>query len=76
MLHVREFVHTLEDMAVLTMLPIYTKKNAMGVVLGENENWKLEYLTYATSASKPTSKATYASWICFFDERRGTRVGW
>lgn len=34
---------TLEDVAILIVLPIYGEKNAMGVILGENDNGKLEY---------------------------------
>lgn len=57
-----ELVPTLEDVVVLTMLPIYGEKNAIGVTLV-----KLEYQNFALTSSKSYGKA-YASWIRFLDE--------
>lgn len=39
-----EFGPTLEDVAALTMLPLYGDTHTMGVVLSENDNRKFHYL--------------------------------
>lgn len=43
----------------------YMEKKAISVTLRENDNGKLQYLNYAVTASKSSSKAAYASWILF-----------
>lgn len=69
-----EFSPTLDNIVVLTMLPLYIKKNAMGMTLGENGTEKLEYRKFSLTRVKSSGKATYTSWICFFDEKE--RTGW
>lgn len=46
----------------------------MGVILEEDDK-KLQYLTFAMATSKKSSKSTYATWLRYFDEREGSTGG-
>lgn len=41
-----KFTLTLEDVASLTMLPLFGEANAMGIILEENDQTKLNYLSH------------------------------
>lgn len=62
-----EFTPTFKDVARLTMLPMFGEANAMEL------SWR-RYLTSAMTASKTSCKATYATWLRFFDEGDDNRI--
>lgn len=49
----------LEEVARLTMLPLFREANAMGIILDGDEQSKLKYLTIAMIALKILGKSTY-----------------
>lgn len=68
-----EFTPFLEDMARLTMLPMFVETNAMGVVLEERDEMKLMYMTSVIITPTMSGKSTYTTWPQFFDEGDGSR---
>lgn len=52
---------TLEDIARLTMLPMFGEANDMGIVLEEEDEVKLRYLTSTMIATRTSDKSTYAT---------------
>lgn len=54
-----EFIPTLEDVASLTMLPLFGEMNAIGIVLKEGDQTKLKHLTIAMATLKTSAKAPY-----------------
>lgn len=65
-----EFGPFREDFSALTMLPLYGDAHAIGVVLSEEDNEKLDYMNEPLFASRSSEKATYASWIPYFDSKK------
>lgn len=56
----RKFTLTLEDVARMTLLPIFGKTNVVvlvGVVLEEEDGVKLKYLTFVMIASGTSGKS-------------------
>lgn len=60
-----EFIPIVEDMARLTMLPIFREVNAMPVVLEKEDEMKLRYLTSTMTTLKMFGELTYPTWIHF-----------
>lgn len=54
---------------MLMSVPFFGEAHATGITLKEKDQNKLEYLTKSLSSSKyPANKATYLSWMKYFDE--------
>lgn len=70
------FTTTLEELARLTMLPMFGEATAMGDVLEEKDKVKLRYLTSTMTASRTSSMSTYATWLLFFDEGDDSKSGY
>lgn len=68
-----EFASTLKDVTRLTMLSLFWEVNAMGIVLKEDDQTNLKYLTVAMAASETYGKSTCA--IRFGFLMRGMAVG-
>lgn len=51
----------LEDVERLTMLPLYGSVNALGIVLEEDGQVKLKYITASLAAGRMSTKSTYAT---------------
>lgn len=65
---------TIKDVVRLTILSMFKKPNAMGIVLEEEDGHKLRYLTSGMTASTTSGKSTQATWACFFNKGDGSRV--
>lgn len=50
---------------------MYGERNMMGVVLGEDDEEKWQYLTSAVVTSE-MSKLTYSTWLRYFGEGEGS----
>lgn len=53
------------------MLSIFREANAKEIVLEEDDEGKLKYLTSAKTTSRTIGKSTYVTWLRFFDEGDG-----
>lgn len=66
------FFLALEDVAMLTSLPLFDEAHATGVMLKGEDQKKADYLTKSLSSSNhSTNKATYLSWVKYFNEGDG-----
>lgn len=65
----------LENVAHLSVLSLYKDMNTMDVVLGEEDEVKLEHLTSIMASSKMSGKFTYASWPRYLYEGEGSQSG-
>lgn len=63
-----DFASTLEDALSTMALPLYGETNAMGSTLAGEDKDKFNRLTEAESSTK----SSYESWICYFDEDEGS----
>lgn len=62
----------MEDIAMLMSLRLFGEAHTIGIILKEEDQKKVEYLTKSLSSSKySTNKATYLSWVKYFDYGEG-----
>lgn len=54
-----EFTFTLEDVMKQNMLPLFSEARPIKIVLEENNQVKLKYLTVTMAASRMCGKSTY-----------------
>lgn len=64
----------LEDIVSLTMMSLYGVRNVMGIVLEDDDEAKLKFLTSVTTAFKTSGKSTCISWLRYFDEGKGNQI--
>lgn len=63
-----DFTPTLEDIAIMTILPMFGDVNAMEVILEEEDGVKLIFFFYFSyDYVQDSEKFTYATWLWFFD---------
>lgn len=68
-----EFGPTLEDVVSLTSLHLCGIVKAMGMVLEEGDEDKLQQLTFAMASFMTPVKSTNSSWIRYFEEGEGSQ---
>lgn len=70
-----EFGLLLEDVAVLTSLPLFGDADGMELTLEADDQKRLEFLHKALSDSRNSAnKATYLSWVKFFKDGEGRHI--
>lgn len=65
---------SLEDVASLTMLPMFGEANAVGIILEEDDQVKLKFLTIFMTSSRMSGKLTQVTRLRFFDKGDGSRT--
>lgn len=55
------------------MLSVFVETNPIGVVLEEEVEMKLRYLSSILTTSRTSGKSNSTSRVCFFDEGDGNR---
>lgn len=58
----------------MNLMSLYRETNAMGVVLREKNEEKLQHLTSAITSSKTSGKSKYASWLQYINEDEGSQI--
>lgn len=68
------FTLNLEDVARLTMLPLF--RGGFGIILQREDQTKPKYFTAAIDASKTSDNPTYATWLRFLMRGVGNMSGY
>lgn len=53
----------MEDVAWLTLLALCGETDSMGIILEGENHIELKYLMVTLTASRPSEKSTYATWL-------------
>lgn len=62
----------MEDVILLTYLPLFGRENTMAIVLDTNNQVHLKYLMMVMTASRSSKKSTYTTRLLFYDEGDGS----